>query len=106
MRHQKSGRKLNRTSAHRKAMFRNMVSSLILHERIQTTEAKAKALRPVVEKLVTLAKKAKQEEFKDIVKSVVEADPMFDARWTSGDASSTPAKTTPAAERNLSQSRA
>ncbi len=56
MRHRKSGRHLNRTSAHRKAMFRNMSASLIKHELIKTTAAKAKALRPVIEPLITLAK--------------------------------------------------
>jgi len=55
MRHKKSGRKFNRTPAHRKAMFRNMTRSLITHGRIRTTEAKAKELRGVVEKLVTIA---------------------------------------------------
>lgn len=55
MRHKKSGRKFNRTSAHRKAMFRNMTRALIAHGRIRTTEAKAKELRGVVEKLVTIA---------------------------------------------------
>lgn len=57
MRHRKSGIKLNRTASHRKAMFRNMVTSLFKHERIQTTEAKAKALRSWVDHLVTLAKR-------------------------------------------------
>lgn len=57
MRHQKSGRKLNRNSAHRKAMFRNMASSLIEHEIIKTTVPKAKELRRVAEPLITLAKK-------------------------------------------------
>jgi large subunit ribosomal protein L17 len=57
MRHGKAGRKLNRTSSHRKAMFANMAASLIEHEQIVTTLPKAKELRPVVEKLVTLAKK-------------------------------------------------
>ena len=57
MRHLKKGKKLNRTAAHRKALFRNMSNSLFLHERIQTTDAKAKALRSVAEKLITLAKK-------------------------------------------------
>ena len=57
MRHRKSGRKLNRTSAHRKSMFANMAASLIKHEQIQTTLPKAKELRPVVEKLVTLGKR-------------------------------------------------
>ena len=54
MRHRKKGRALSRTSSHRKAMLRNMATSLLVHERIQTTEAKAKELRPVVEKLITL----------------------------------------------------
>ncbi len=57
MRHGKSGRKLGRTSAHRKAMFRNMVTSLFEHERIVTTEKKAKELRPIAEKMITLAKR-------------------------------------------------
>lgn len=57
MRHKKSGRKLNRTSSHRLAMFANMSASLIRHEQIITTLPKAKELRPFVEKLVTLAKR-------------------------------------------------
>jgi len=57
MRHGKSGRKLNRTASHRKAMFSNMAASLIEHEQIVTTLPKAKEIRPIVEKLVTLAKR-------------------------------------------------
>ena len=57
MRHRVAGRKLQRTSAHRAAMFRNMAAALIKHEQITTTTAKAKELRPYVEKLITLAKK-------------------------------------------------
>ncbi|MFO7753221.1 MAG: 50S ribosomal protein L17 [Desulfobacteraceae bacterium] len=57
MRHRKSGVKLNRTSSHRKAMFRNMVTSLFKHGRIKTTEAKAKELRKLADKMVTLAKR-------------------------------------------------
>ncbi|WP_422060032.1 50S ribosomal protein L17 [Sphingopyxis sp.] len=57
MRHKSGGRKLQRTSAHRIAMFRNMSASLIKHEQITTTVAKAKELRPYIEKLVTLAKR-------------------------------------------------
>ena len=57
MRHGKAGRKLNRTSSHRKAMFANMAASLIEHEQIVTTLPKAKDLRPIVEKLVTLGKR-------------------------------------------------
>lgn len=56
MRHLKSGRKLNRNSPHRKAMFRNMAASLVQHETIKTTLPKAKELRRVVEPLITLAK--------------------------------------------------
>ncbi len=57
MRHAKSGVKLNRTSSHRHAMFRNMVTSLFKYERIQTTEAKAKELRKWADHLITLAKR-------------------------------------------------
>jgi len=57
MRHGVSGRKLGRTSSHRLAMFANMAASLIKHEQIKTTLPKAKELRPIVEKLVTLGKK-------------------------------------------------
>jgi large subunit ribosomal protein L17 len=56
MRHKYGGRKLNRTSAHRKALFRNMAAALIKHEQITTTLPKARELRPYVEKLITLAK--------------------------------------------------
>lgn len=57
MRHGNSGRKLNRTASHRKAMFANMAASLIEHEQIVTTLPKAKEIRPIVEKLVTLGKR-------------------------------------------------
>ena len=57
MRHRKSGRKLNRTASHRKAMFANMAAALIKHEQIITTLPKAKELRPIVEKLITLGKR-------------------------------------------------
>lgn len=56
MRHQKSGRKLGRTSSHRQAMFRNMAVSLFRHEQIRTTLPKAKELRRVAEPLITMAK--------------------------------------------------
>jgi large subunit ribosomal protein L17 len=56
MRHRKAGRRLNRTSPHRRAMFRNMAASLLRHETIRTTLPKAKELRRVVEPLITLAK--------------------------------------------------
>jgi len=57
MRHGMSGRKLNRTKAHRKALFMNLAQALVKHEQIKTTLPKAKDLRPVVEKLVTLGKR-------------------------------------------------
>ena len=57
MRHRMSRRKLNRTSAHRQAMFANMATALVKHEQITTTLPKAKELRPVVEKLITKAKR-------------------------------------------------
>lgn len=58
MRHRLKGRKLNRTSSHRKSMFANMSVSLVMHEQIKTTLPKAKELRPFIEKLVTKAKKS------------------------------------------------
>ena len=57
MRHQKKGRKLNRNSSHRKALFSNLASSLVLHKKIITTEAKGKELRKYIERLVTYAKR-------------------------------------------------
>ncbi len=57
MRHNKSGRRLGRTTSHRIAMFRNMVTSLLNHERIVTTDAKAKEIRSVAEKMITLGKR-------------------------------------------------
>lgn len=57
MRHRLSGRKLNRTSAHRKAMFNNLAAALVKHEQIKTTLPKAKELRPVVDRLITLGKR-------------------------------------------------
>ena len=57
MRHRKSGRRLGRNSSHRKAMFRNMAASMLKHETIRTTLPKAKELRPIIEKLITLGKR-------------------------------------------------
>ncbi|MGB3210494.1 MAG: 50S ribosomal protein L17 [Desulforhopalus sp.] len=57
MRHKLTGRRLGRTTSHRMAMFRNMVTSLFEHERIVTTAEKAKELRPIAEKMITLGKK-------------------------------------------------
>ena len=56
MRHNNAGRRLGRTTSHRTAMFRNMVTSFLNHERITTTDAKAKELRPIAEKMITLGK--------------------------------------------------
>src|SRR6266567_1947443 len=56
MRHQRSGKKLGRDSAHRKALYANLTSSLIEHGRIRTTETKAKAVRPIAEKMITLGR--------------------------------------------------
>ncbi|HAA90817.1 MAG TPA: 50S ribosomal protein L17 [Rhodospirillaceae bacterium] len=59
MRHRMSGRKLNRKSQHRRAMFANMAAALIKHEQIKTTLPKAKELKPIVDKLITLGKKGR-----------------------------------------------
>jgi large subunit ribosomal protein L17 len=58
MRHNIAGRSLSRDSGHRKALFRNMVTALLKHEKIVTTEAKAKEIRPIAEKMITLGKKS------------------------------------------------
>jgi len=57
MRHRKAGNQLGRNTSHRRAMLRNMVTSLLKHEQIETTDAKAKAIRPIAEKMITLAKR-------------------------------------------------
>ncbi len=81
MRHQVSGRRLNRTPSHRNAMMRNMVTSLIMHERISTTVQKAKELRIVAEKLVTLAKRgdlhARRQALK-VIRSIEAMKKLFD----------------------------
>ncbi len=70
MRHKIKGKKLNRNSSHRKAMFANMATSLIMNEQIKTTVAKAKALRPYVEQLVTRAKKGTLATRRDIISRI------------------------------------
>src|SRR3990170_5260896 len=70
MRHAVAGRKLNRTASHRKAMFNNMAAALIKHEQIKTTLPKAKDLRPIVEKLVTLGKKGGLAARRQILASI------------------------------------
>ena len=74
MRHKIKWKKLNRTSPHRKSMFANMANSLIINEQIQTTLPKAKALRPIVEKLVTKAKKNTIASRRDIISKLQNKD--------------------------------
>jgi len=76
MRHLKTGRKLNRTSAHRKALFRNMVTALIDNERIRTTLAKAKELRGKVERTITLGKKGTLHARRNALKLVADRDSL------------------------------
>jgi large subunit ribosomal protein L17 len=68
MRHGKAGRHLHRSSGHRRALYRNLMTELFRHERIRTTEAKARAIRPLAEKLVTKARKARSERLVDLAK--------------------------------------
>jgi large subunit ribosomal protein L17 len=82
MRHGKAGRKLNRTSSHRKAMFANMAASLIIHEQITTTVPKAKEIRPIVEKLVTLGKRGDLHARRQALSQIQDKDAvkkLFDA---------------------------
>ena len=74
MRHGKSGRKLNRTSSHRKAMFANMAAALIKHEQIVTTLPKAKELKPFTDKLITLAKKGDLHARRQAISKVRDED--------------------------------
>ena len=90
MRHSKGYRRLNRTHEHRKALFANMAGSLIEHEQIKTTLPKAKELRPIVEKLITLSKRgdlharrlasAQLKEDKSVYKLVDELGPRYTER--------------------------
>ena len=70
MRHLKRGRKLNRKASHRKALLRNLAASLIIHKRIQTTDAKAKELRTFVEPLITFAKQGSLHARRQVMKSL------------------------------------
>ena len=82
MRHQKAGRKLNRTASHRKAMFANMAASLITNEQIVTTLPKAKEIRPIVEKLVTLGKRGDLHARRQAISQIKDVDAvkkLFDA---------------------------
>ena len=81
MRHGKSGRRLGRTVSHRKALFSNMAASLIEHEQITTTLPKAKELRPIVEKLVTLGKRGDLHARRQVISAIgsdVLAKRLFD----------------------------
>ena len=89
MRHGMSGRKFNRTKEHRKAMFKNLAQALIKNVQIKTTLPKAKDLRPVVEKLITLAKRGglhcrrqavSQLQDQDVVKKLMDMGTRFSAR--------------------------
>jgi large subunit ribosomal protein L17 len=68
MRHRKKGRRLNRSSGHRRALYRNLMTELFRHERIKTTEAKARAVRPLAERLVTKARKGRADRLVDLAK--------------------------------------
>ncbi|WP_169568537.1 50S ribosomal protein L17 [Sneathiella limimaris] len=72
MRHRKSGRKFSRSSSHRQAMFANMAAALIKHEQIKTTLPKAKDLRPIVEKLITLGKRGDLHARRQLLAAVSE----------------------------------
>jgi large subunit ribosomal protein L17 len=90
MRHRAKGRQLSRTASHRSAMLRNMATSLFAHERVITTEAKAKELRPYAEKLITLARRGdlharrlaerKIRDRETLTKLFVDIGPRFAAR--------------------------
>ena len=80
MRHQKRGRKLGRTASHRKALLRNLASSLIIHKRIRTTDAKAKELRSFVERLVTVARKGGLHAHRQIQKALPGSHGQFVAQ--------------------------
>ncbi|OGQ00968.1 MAG: 50S ribosomal protein L17 [Deltaproteobacteria bacterium RBG_19FT_COMBO_52_11] len=74
MRHQIAGRKLGRTTSHRKAMLRNLVTSLLEHERVKTTDAKAKELRPLAEKMIGLGKRGDLHARRQVLAVVRKAD--------------------------------
>ena len=74
MRHRRAGRKLNITSSHRKAMFSNMASALIKHEQIVTTLPKAKEMRPIIERLITLAKRGTLHARRQVIAKLPASD--------------------------------
>lgn len=69
MRHRKAGRRLNRSGGQRKALYRNLITDLFRHERIQTTEAKARAIRGQAEKLITLSRRGQSDTILDLAKA-------------------------------------
>lgn len=77
MRHRMKGRQLSRTASHREAMLRNMATSLFRHERIETTTAKAKELRPFAERLITLAKRGDLHARRLAARRVQDKDVLF-----------------------------
>ena len=68
MRHRRAGHRLGRDSGHRRALYRNLMTELFLHERIETTQAKARAVRPLAERLVTKARKARPDRVVELAK--------------------------------------
>ena len=72
------GRKLGRTTAHRRALLRNLTESLILHERLETTISKAKELRPFAEKIITQAKRGKHVEVRKTIQNKTAYKKLFD----------------------------
>lgn len=74
MRHRVAGRRLNRSTGMRRALFRNLISALIRHERIRTTEAKARAIRGDAEKLITLAKRGDVQARRQIRRTITDPD--------------------------------
>jgi large subunit ribosomal protein L17 len=74
MRHRSKGRQLSRTKAHRRAMLRNMASSLFRHDRVETTSAKAKELRPYAERLITLARRGDLHARRQVEKQIKDRD--------------------------------
>ena len=82
MRHRKAGRRLGRDSGHRRALYRNLMTELFRHERIKTTEAKARAVRPLAERLVTKARKARADRVVELAKQqdVTKLSAWYNAR--------------------------
>jgi len=102
MRHKSGGRKLQRTGAHRIAMFRNMSASLIKHEQITTTVAKAKELRPYVEKLITLAKRGGLANRRLAMSRLMDEAQLRSCSTSSPNATRTATAATPASSRPAS----